>query len=172
MRPLPICSAEYIANAMIPEARKGAAKANRSLDHFKICHKPLVATAETAAQLTTRVRDVRARLAFYMSTPCYRSAVEYHGLGELARKLSLLARAQEWERMPDHISDEVLDTFAVIGTHEKIAEKLRRRFGDMVTSREFSIAVKDRADRERLAQIVKDVHAHAPDAMRQRLGVG
>src|SRR5262245_32974171 len=100
MRPHPICSAEYIANVMISEARKGGAKANRSLEHFKICHKPLVATADSAAQLTTRVRDLRARLAFYVSTPSYRSAVEYHGLGELVRKLSLLARAQEWERMP------------------------------------------------------------------------
>jgi hypothetical protein len=59
VRPHPICSAEYVANVMIPEAKKGAAKANRSLEHFKICHKPLVATADTAAQLATRVRDVR-----------------------------------------------------------------------------------------------------------------
>ena len=170
VRPHPICSAEYIANVMIPEVKKGAAKARRSLAHFNICHKPLVATADTTAQLALRIKDVRARLAFYVSTPSYRPAVEFHGLGDLARRLSLLARAQEWERMPDHIDDDVLDTFAVVGTHAEIAEKLRRRFGDVVTSCEFSIAVRNHGDKERLAQIVKDVHTHPPDAVRQRLG--
>jgi len=172
VRPHPICSAKYIANVMIPEVRKGATRARRSLEHFKICHKPLVATADTAAKLAPRIKDVRARLAFYVSTPSYRPAVEYHGLGELARKLSLLARAQEWERMPDQIDDEVLNTFAVVGTHDAIAEKLRRRFGDVVTSCEFSIAVNNEADKARLTQIVKDVHAQAADAVRQSLGAG
>ncbi|HEY7085847.1 MAG TPA: TIGR03617 family F420-dependent LLM class oxidoreductase [Hyphomicrobiaceae bacterium] len=169
VRPHPICSAEYIANVMIPEVRKGAAKARRSLAQFNICHKPLVATADTTAELAVRIKDVRARLAFYVSTPSYRPAVDYHGLGELARKLSLLARGQEWERMPDHIDDDVLETFAVVGTHAEIAEKLHRRFGEVVTSCEFSIAVKNQADKERLAQIVKDVHTHPLDAVRQRL---
>ena len=172
VRPHPICSAEYIAAVMIPEVRKGAEKAGRSLEHFKICHKPLVATAATAAELTTRVRDVRARLAFYVSTPAYRPAVEHHGLGELARRLSLLARAQDWERMPSHISDEVLDRFAVIGTHDEIAKKLLQRFGGIVTACEFSIAAKSPADRECLAQIVRDVQADSLDAVQRRLCKG
>jgi len=170
VRPHPICSAEYIANVMIPEVRKGAAKASRSLAHFNIWHKPLIATADTPAELALRIKDLRARLAFYVSTPSYRPAVEYHGFGELARKLSLLARSQEWERMPDHINDDVLEIFAVVGTYAEIAEKLRRRFGDVVTSCEFSIPVKNQADKERLAQIVKDVHTHPPDAVRRTLG--
>ena len=51
VRPHPICSAEYIANVMIPEVRKGAEKVGRSLEHFSICHKPLIATAATEAEL-------------------------------------------------------------------------------------------------------------------------
>jgi hypothetical protein len=69
------------------------------------------------------VRDVRARLAFYVFTPAYRPAVEYHGLGDLARQLSLLARAQDWEKMPGYISYEILNLFAVIGTYDEIAER-------------------------------------------------
>jgi probable F420-dependent oxidoreductase len=172
VRPHPICSARYIAEVMIPEVRKGAASAGRSLAHFRICHKPLVATAAGEAELATRVRDVRARLAFYVSTPAYRPAVEFHGLGDLARQLSRLARAQEWEKMPGHISDEVLDIFAVIGTHEEIAGKLIERFGGIVTDCEFSIAVRREADKARLAGIVKDVHAHSLEAVRQRLCAG
>jgi probable F420-dependent oxidoreductase len=170
VRPHPICSAEYIANVMIPEVRRGAESTGRSLADFKICHKPLVATGADAAELATRIRDVRARLAFYFSTPTYRPAVEYHGLGDLARKLSLLARAQEWDEMPGYISDEVLDRFTIIGSHDEIAAKLRERLGGVVTNCEFSIAVRNESDKERLAQIVRDVHSHPPDAVRQRLG--
>jgi alkanesulfonate monooxygenase SsuD/methylene tetrahydromethanopterin reductase-like flavin-dependent oxidoreductase (luciferase family) len=169
VRPHPICSAEYIADVMIPEVRKGAKKAGRSLANFRICHKPLVATAANAAELATRVRDVRARLAFYVSTPAYRPAVEHHGLGDLARQLSRLARAQDWERMPGYISDEILNRYAVIGTHDEIAERLCQRFGGILTNCEFSIAVKNDGDKEQLRQIVKHVHAHPLDAVRRRL---
>jgi alkanesulfonate monooxygenase SsuD/methylene tetrahydromethanopterin reductase-like flavin-dependent oxidoreductase (luciferase family) len=169
VRPHPICSAEYIANVMIPEVRKGAERAGRSLANFRICHKPLVATAANEAELATRVRDVRSRLAFYVSTPAYRPAVEYHGLGDMARQLSLFARAQDWEKMPGYISDEILNLYAVIGTHDEIAERLCQRFGGIITDCEFSIAVKNDADKERLARIVKHVHADPLDTVRQRL---
>ncbi len=172
VRPHPICSAEYIANVMIPEVRKGAQRAARSLDQFKICHKPLVATAPTAAELADRIRDVRARLAFYISTPAYRPAVEYHGLGELARKLSGLARGQEWEKMPGYVSDEVLDLYAVIGTHDEIGGKLGQRFNEVVTHCEFSIAVKNAEDQARLARIVAEAHAQSAETVRRRLTTG
>jgi probable F420-dependent oxidoreductase len=169
VRPHPICSAEYIANVMIPEIRTGAARVGRSLEGFRICHKPLVATARTEEELAQRVRDVRARLAFYISTPSYRPAVEYHGLGDLARKLSLFARANEWEKMPDYVTDDILHLFAVIGTHDEIGGKLGRRFNDVVTNCEFSIAVKDERDKERLAGIVREAHADTGEAVRRRL---
>jgi len=169
VRPHPICSAEYIAEVMIPEVRKGARVAGRSLENFRICHKPLVATAGTAAELAKRVEDVRARLAFYVSTPAYRPAVEHHGLGDLARRLSLLARAQDWEKMPGFITDDILHRYAVIGMHDEIANKLVQRFGGIVTNCEFSIAVRGQADKQRLAQIVEEVHADSLDAVRRRL---
>jgi probable F420-dependent oxidoreductase len=169
VRPHPICSAEYIANVMIPEVRRGAEKTGRSLEDFRICHKPLIATAATEGELASRVRDVRARLAFYVSTPAYRPAVEHHGLGDLARQLSQLARAQDWEKMPGYISDDILNLYAVIGTHDEIAERLCQRFGGIVTNCEFSIAVKSEADRARLARIVEVVHADPLDGVRQRL---
>jgi hypothetical protein len=112
---------------------------------------------------------VRARLAFYVSTPAYRPAVEHHGLGDLARQLSLLARAQDWEKMPDYISDEILNLYAVIGTHDEIAERLCQRFGGIITNCEFSIAVKNDADKQRLTQIVKRVQADPLDAVAHRL---
>ena len=85
---------------MLPAVRAGAAKAGRSLDKFQVCMKPLVAAAATEAELVPKVRDVRARISFYASTPQYRAAFAHHGLGDLADELKLLSRAQRWEEMP------------------------------------------------------------------------
>jgi hypothetical protein len=112
---------------------------------------------------------VRARLAFYLSTPSYRAAVSYHGLGELARRLSLLARAQDWEKMPDYVSDETLQLFAVVGRHEEIGSKLADRFSELVTHCEFSIGIADARDKAMLARIVAEVHAGSEEPVRRRL---
>ena len=160
LRPHPVCTPSYIEQVMMPAVRAGAAKSGRSLEDFQIGMKPLVATAATEAELAAKVRDVRARVAFYASTPQYRAAFDHLGLGDLADRLKLLSRAQRWEEMPQHISDDVLETFATIGTYDTIARKLRDRFGGIVTHCEFSIAVKNDADRETLRNIAKDIQSN------------
>ena len=127
---------------MLPAVRAGAAKTGRSLGQFQVCMKPLVATAATEEELVPKVVDVRARIAFYASTPQYRAAFDQHGLGDLADELKLLSRAQRWEEMPQHINDDVLHTFVTVGTYDQIARKLRDRYGGVVTHCEFSIPVK------------------------------
>jgi alkanesulfonate monooxygenase SsuD/methylene tetrahydromethanopterin reductase-like flavin-dependent oxidoreductase (luciferase family) len=41
--------------------------------------------------------------------------------------------------MPGLVSDEMLDAYAVIGTYDEIAAKLRARYGHLATSLEFAI---------------------------------
>jgi probable F420-dependent oxidoreductase len=61
IRPHPVCTPSYIEKVMLPAARAGAVKAGRSLDRFRVCMKPLVATAVNEAELVPKVRDTRAR---------------------------------------------------------------------------------------------------------------
>jgi probable F420-dependent oxidoreductase len=129
LRPHPVCTPHYIETVMWPAVRAGAAKTGRKLDDFSMSIKPLVATAPTLDALAERVRDVRARVAFYASTPAYRAAFEAHGLGALADELKLLSRAQRWEEMPQHITDDVLNLYATVGTYDVIADKLAERYG-------------------------------------------
>jgi alkanesulfonate monooxygenase SsuD/methylene tetrahydromethanopterin reductase-like flavin-dependent oxidoreductase (luciferase family) len=139
--------------------RAGAEKAGRPLGNFQVCMKPLVAAAATEAELVPKVRDVRARISFYASTPQYRAAFAHHGLGDLADELKLLARAQRWGEMPGKISDEVLHTYVTVGTYDQIAQKLTQRYGKVVTHCEFSIPVKGEADKERLRMLAKTIQA-------------
>lgn len=159
LRPHPVCTPSYIEKVMLPAVRAGAAKSGRSLDKFRICMKPLIATAATEEELVPKVRDARARIAFYASTPGYVAAFEHLGLGELANECKVLSKEQRWEELPKFITDDILDQFAVIGTYDQIAKKLIDRFGKIVTNCEFSIAVKSNEDRERLAALAREIQS-------------
>ena len=101
-----------------------------------MCH-----TARTEEELQPKIRDARARIAFYASTPGYRAAFEHLGLHDLAADAKELSKAQRWEELPDMIDDETLDRFAVIGTFDEIGRRLLERYSGVVTDVEFSIAV-------------------------------
>lgn len=159
VRPHPVCTPSYIREVMLPAVRKGAAKTGRSLESFRVCMKPLVASARTEEELVPKVRDARARIAFYASTPGYIAAFEHLGLGDLAKEAAVLSKAQRWEELPGMISDEILDQFAVIGTYDEIGTRLLDRFGSVVTDTEFSIAVRDDDDKQTLADLAATIQA-------------
>src|SRR5437867_8703837 len=146
IRAHPIATPRYIAEVMLPAARKGAAKAGRDLAGFAMCVTPLIATAPNRASLAERMHDVRARVAVYASSPAYLAAFEMQGHGEVAQRLQSHARAQRWEEMPGLVDDEMLDAYAVIGTHDEIAAKLKTRYGPVATDLGFTIPVSTTAD--------------------------
>jgi probable F420-dependent oxidoreductase len=146
IRAHPVATPRYIAETMLPAARSGAAKAGRDLRNFTMCAMPLVAAAADPATLAERVRNVRARVAFYASTPAYLAAFDSEGYGEIAQRLQGYARAQRWEEMPGLVSDAMLDTYAVIGTYAEIAGKLRARYATVATALEFAIPLTGAGD--------------------------
>jgi len=159
IRPHPVCTPRYIREVMLPAAAEGAARTGRDPAKLTVAMKPLVATAPDAAALARKVADVRARVAFYCSTPAYRPAFEAHGLGDLADELAVLSKQQRWEEMPGRISEEVLHTFATVGTYDEIGRRLAERYGGLVHRIEFSIPCDMPAERERLGELVREVHA-------------
>jgi probable F420-dependent oxidoreductase len=157
IRAHPVCTPRYIEEVMLPAARKGAAKTGRDFTKFEMAVMPLIATALDRKGLDARIRDVRARIAFYASTPTYLIAFESQGYGDVARGLQSYSRAQRWEEMPGFISDEMLDYYAVIGTHDEIAGKLRARFASVASHLEFAIPVAGDADKATLGDLLKSL---------------
>lgn len=155
IRPHPVCTADYIQQVMLPAAREGAARTGRSGRPFAVAIKPLIATARTEAALQGRIRDIRARVAFYCSTPAYRAAFDFHGLGDLARRMSVLSREQRWEEMPSLITDDILHQYATVGTFDEIAGKLWDRYGHVVTDAEVSIPIASDADKQTLSDVLQ-----------------
>ena len=156
-RPHPICTPKYIAEVMVPSAQAGAKKAGRDLKGFDLIPSPLIATAATPALLAERIRDVRSRISFYASTRTYRAVFEHHGWGALVDELHEYSVKKRWEELPTRITDEVLDTIAVIGTYDELAAKLRTRYGSVATGIEFGLPLRTPADREALQHIIREL---------------
>ncbi len=153
LRPHPVCTPRYIKEVMQPAVALGAQRAGRDPKQLVVAMRPLVATAPDEESLQNKISEVRARVAFYASTPAYRPAFDIWGLDGLARGLSVLAREQRWEEMPGRIDDDVLNTFAVVGTYDQMAEKIVQRYGDVLTHVGFSIPVEN----EQEAQLLKGI---------------
>jgi probable F420-dependent oxidoreductase len=158
VRPHPVCTPKYIREVMLPAVARGAEAAGRDPARIAVAMKPLICAATDAATLATRVEDVRARVAFYASTPGYRAAFDAHGLTDLASELAQLSKAQRWEEMPPRISDDVLHTYAVVGTYDEIGTKLIERYRGLITDVEFSIPAATDADRATLRDLVQQLH--------------
>jgi probable F420-dependent oxidoreductase len=158
-RPHPVCTPRYIREVMLPAFRKGAQKSGRDASKLAAAQKPLIAAAATEEALEKKIRDVRARVAFYASTPAYRPAFEIWGLGDLADRLSVLSREQLWEEMPAYVDDDMLHKYAVVGLYEDIADKIVERYSGVLTHVGFSIAVENENDADTLRKMVKRVQA-------------
>ena len=63
----------------------------------------------------------------------------------------------EWGKMSSEITDDMLATFAVVGTHCEIANKIKLMYGFYSNSVGFSMPIKSMEDRERLRSIVRDI---------------
>lgn len=137
----PVCTPRFIDEQVHPNIARGAARTGRDASLVEVCMKPLVGTAATEKQLAVSTETVRARVAFYLSTPSYRRAFELHGWGDIAEQASRLSKAQKWDALPALVDDEMLHTVATLGTHETIAEQLRERYSERVDRIEFSMPV-------------------------------
>jgi len=137
----PVCTSRFIDEEVRPNVVRGAARTGRDPAEVEICMKPLVGTAATDAALAKVAETVRARVAFYLSTPSYRRTFELHGWGEIAEQASRLSKAQDWDALPHLVHDEMLHTVATLATHDDIAARLNERYASRVDRIEFSMPV-------------------------------
>jgi len=150
----PICTTRFIDERVRPAVDRGLARSGRDRAEVEVCMKPLVGTAPDEEALEAVTRTVRARVAFYLSTPAYRRVFDLHDWGDLAERAAVLSKAQRWEELATMVPDEVLHTVATVATHDEIADRLIERYGDRVDRIEFSIPVASESDAELLGDLL------------------
>lgn len=150
----PVCTTKYIDEIVMPAVAKGALRSDRDVRDVEVCMKPLIGTAPDEASLERVIDTVRARVAFYLSTPSYRATFELHGWGHIAATASAFSREQRWDELPGLVDDEMLHTVATIATHDRIADALNERYSSRMTRIEFSTPVTNDDEAEVLRSIL------------------
>jgi probable F420-dependent oxidoreductase len=123
----------YLREVTVPALVRGRALAGGDLEGFTMCGGPFVVTGGTDEEMAAAEDRVRGQIAFYASTPAYRLVLELHGWGALGDELHAMSAAGRWAEMAGLVSDEVLQTFAVVGVPDDIGPEILRRYGDLFT---------------------------------------
>lgn len=125
----------YLREVTMPALREGIRDADRSdADEFEVHGAPFVVTGLDENSIAQCADTVRKRIAFYGSTPAYRTVLSLHGWDDLGAELTALSKQGNWDQMTRCIDDDVLNAFAVVGSPDELPQLIYRRFGDVLTS--------------------------------------
>jgi probable F420-dependent oxidoreductase len=156
----PFSTERYLREVTLPAVQRGRAKAGKTLAGFEITGPSMIVTGDSAAELAAGARSVKEQIAFYGSTPAYCGVLELHGWGDLHEHLNGMAARGEWDQMPAAIDDEVLGTFAIIGSPEQAVAEIKRRYGGLVTR--ITLAIPEDRDARRWDELLASLRATEP----------
>lgn len=148
---------KYLREVTIPALARGRAKAGKTMEGFEIVGPSFVVTGNDDGELQQAAAGTRQQIAFYGSTPAYRGVLDIHGWGGLQDELNTLSKQGKWVEMGNLIDDEILNTFAVVGSPEQVAPELHRRYGDVIQRISFYAPYK--SNPERWQRVIADLQS-------------
>ena len=128
---------KYLREVTIPALESGRRKAGKTMEGFDIVGPSFVVTGSDEKEMEAAAAGTRQQIAFYGSTPAYRGVLDIHGWGGLQDELNTLSKQGKWVEMGSLITDDILNTFAVVGEPEGVAPELHRRYGDVISRISF-----------------------------------
>ncbi|MBD0323049.1 MAG: TIGR03617 family F420-dependent LLM class oxidoreductase [Aldersonia sp.] len=141
----PLISRDHLVEFVLPTVERVRRDHGRT-EPFEMCGQIMVASGRTEEELDAAVDATRKQIAFYASTPAYRSVLERHDLGWLQDELNALSKAGRWDDMAALIRDDILSLFAVAGEPAEVVAELHRRFGGLLDRVSVSTAGGKSAD--------------------------
>ena len=124
---------QYVREVTLPAIERGLAKAGRKRQDFTFSCPVFVVTGADEESYVSSRQLITQQIAFYGSTPAYKGVLELHGWGALQSELNALSKRGKWTEMGGLISDDMVETFAVIAEKPAdVAKGLQARFGDIL----------------------------------------
>ncbi len=130
----PLNTPSYIQKVIRPAVEEGAKKAGRDITEVDFAVNPFFVTGSTEEEFVQSKELIRKHISFYAATRTYFAVLEHHGWGEIGQELVKLSKANRWDDMPQLVSDDMLETFAIVGMLEDLPAKLRERYAGIVSS--------------------------------------
>ena len=153
------CTPKYTRDVIIPNLKIGADRAGRSLDEIEINAGGFIITGETEEEVEAKKAGVKGQISFYASTRSYEGVMSTHGWDDTAARLYRMSVDNKWPEMPGQITDDMLETFAVVGTYDEIVDKLKAAHGDYATSISFDFPTDTPEEEERVAAMVAELQS-------------
>lgn len=122
----------YMREVTIPTLTRGINRAGRQRGDVEVACPLFVVTGHDDEELAAAAVATRKQIAFYASTPAYRSVLELHGWGDLQSELHRLSRDGDWDAMGSLIDDTILGEFAVVATVDRVVEAIRTRCDGLI----------------------------------------
>ncbi len=128
----PFSTEKYMREVTIPAIVDGLSETGRTLQEFDLDYAPMIATGSSDVAIERAIEVVRDRIAFYGCTVAYKPVLDIHGWGALQDELIALNRQHRTRDMAALISDEILETIAIVGAPEQVIDTMKERFGGLV----------------------------------------
>jgi probable F420-dependent oxidoreductase len=151
----PFATGKSLRENTLAALQRGLDKSGRRRSDFEFVSVTLLATGETEAEVQAAKEVVRKQLAFYGSTPAYRPTLDCHGWGDLQPELNAMSKEGRWDDMAGLITDEILDSIAVVGRRSEIASAVAERLAGIADS--VSIENTRAPDPRNFEDIVKEL---------------
>jgi len=137
----------YVREVTLPALERGWAKAGKQRSDFEISGPMFIVSGTNDEEIERARKGTREQIAFYGSTPAYRGVLELHGWGDLQTDLNRLSKQGDWVAMGDLITDDILETFAVIAEPEDVPKAMLARYGGVVDRVQFYAPYRSDPDR-------------------------
>lgn len=118
-----VCTEKYTKERVLPALLEGLSQSGRDRADFTLSTIFICAVCGDSDVEQTR-RAAKATVAFYATVKTYREPFKLHGFADVAEKIRDAYFSGNIEAMIENVSDEMLETFAVIGTARQCRDRI------------------------------------------------
>ncbi|MCL6640005.1 MAG: TIGR03617 family F420-dependent LLM class oxidoreductase [Candidatus Rokubacteria bacterium] len=152
----PFNSPTYLREVVHPAVEEGLRRSGRSRADFTYATSTFVIVGDTEAEQARARQAVRQQIAFYASTRTYEPVLAVHGWQDLVPHLHRKSVEGDWKGMADLITDEMVETYAVSGTWQTIATRIKERYAGLLDRTAFYEPHQPGLDDPRLPRVVRE----------------
>ncbi len=151
----PIGTFTYTKAVVLPTIAAGAAKSGRRLADIDVVGAPFFATGATEGEVAAAKKALKQHISFYASTRTYHTVLAFHGWEDVGLELHRLSREGKWQEMPALITDDMLEEWAVIATHDDFAAAVKARCTGIFSTVLLDLPAGLQKDEARVRDVVK-----------------
>ena len=124
----PFNTARSMEELSLAAISRGLEKSGKERADYEVSAQVITASGLDEESMQAAIASARNQIAFYASTPAYLPVLKCHGWESLQSDANQMMREGKWGELNDLIDDDILNTFAVVGSPTEVAQKIADRY--------------------------------------------